>query len=78
MNSQLSSDLGVANDPKLRDALREDEGRIAARILSILESRSSKMAVLKLTGDPAQYFLDVVQNVIVLYQYFSHVSDLIH
>ncbi|KAJ7279128.1 kinase-like domain-containing protein [Mycena rebaudengoi] len=59
---KLSSDLGVADGPKLRDALREDEGRIATHILSILDSKSSKETVLKLDGDPAQYFLDVVQN----------------
>ncbi|KAJ7269803.1 hypothetical protein C8J57DRAFT_1066459, partial [Mycena rebaudengoi] len=47
---------------RLRDALREDEGRIETHILSILDSKSSKEAVLKLVGDPAQYFLDVVQN----------------
>ncbi|KAJ7233161.1 kinase-like domain-containing protein [Mycena rebaudengoi] len=61
---KLSSDLGVAGDPKLRDALREDEERIATHILSILDSQSSKESVLKLTGDAAQYFLDVVQNAI--------------
>ncbi|KAJ7233219.1 kinase-like domain-containing protein [Mycena rebaudengoi] len=43
------------------ETLREDEGRIATHILSILESKSSQ-TVLKLTGDPAQHFLDVVQN----------------
>ncbi|KAJ7229234.1 kinase-like domain-containing protein [Mycena rebaudengoi] len=59
---KLSSDLGAADDPKLRDALREDELRLAAHILAILESESSKKRVLKLDGDPAQYFLDVVQN----------------
>ncbi|KAJ7269797.1 hypothetical protein C8J57DRAFT_1607675 [Mycena rebaudengoi] len=45
-NPQLSSDLGVADDPKLRDALREDEGRIATHILSILDSESSKETAL--------------------------------
>ncbi|KAJ7288955.1 kinase-like domain-containing protein [Mycena rebaudengoi] len=59
---KLSSDLGAADDPKLRDALHEDERRLAAHIISILESESSKERVLKLDGDPAQYFLDVIQN----------------
>ncbi|KAJ7233205.1 hypothetical protein C8J57DRAFT_1146235, partial [Mycena rebaudengoi] len=59
---QFSSDLGVADDPGLRDALRKDEGQIATHILSILKSESSKEAVLKLQGDPAQYFLDLIQN----------------
>jgi hypothetical protein len=61
------SDLGVTDNPKLRDALREDEGRITAHIISVLESTSSQEAVLKLAGDPAQYFLDVVQNVVLFY-----------
>ncbi|KAJ7286749.1 kinase-like domain-containing protein [Mycena rebaudengoi] len=59
---KLSSDLGAADDPKLRGALHEDERRLAAHIIFILESESSKERVLKLDGDPAQYFLDVVQN----------------
>ncbi|KAJ7233312.1 kinase-like domain-containing protein [Mycena rebaudengoi] len=59
---QFSSDLSVADDPGLRDALRKDEGQIATHILSILKSESSKETVLKLQGDPAQYFLDLVQN----------------
>ncbi|KAJ7233192.1 hypothetical protein C8J57DRAFT_167844 [Mycena rebaudengoi] len=62
---KLSSEFGVADDPKVRDALREDERRLAAYILSILESKSSKESVFKLDGDPAQSFLDVVQNVAI-------------
>ncbi|KAJ7279149.1 hypothetical protein C8J57DRAFT_1305684 [Mycena rebaudengoi] len=60
---QMSSDLGVADDPKLREALREDEQRVAKRLVAILDSKSEKEAVLLLDGDSAQDFLDVVQNV---------------
>ncbi|KAJ7809654.1 hypothetical protein B0H13DRAFT_1527423, partial [Mycena leptocephala] len=47
---------------KLRDALREDEERIAKYLIAIMNSESDRAAVLRLEGDFAQYFLDVVQN----------------
>ncbi|KAJ7812121.1 hypothetical protein B0H14DRAFT_2377776, partial [Mycena olivaceomarginata] len=47
---------------RLRDALREDEQQIAAIILTIMNSGSERAAVLRLEGDFAQSFLDVVQN----------------
>ncbi|KAJ7206235.1 kinase-like domain-containing protein, partial [Mycena haematopus] len=50
------------DDPRLRYALREDEERIATSILAILNSGSERAAVLRLEGEPAQSFLDVVQN----------------
>ncbi|KAJ7226331.1 hypothetical protein C8J57DRAFT_1093354, partial [Mycena rebaudengoi] len=50
------------NDPKLREALREDEKRISGHLALILNSKSAKADVLKLDGDFAQSFLDVVQN----------------
>jgi hypothetical protein len=53
----------VDNDPKLREALREDEKRISEHLALILNSKSAKADVLKLDGDFAQSFLDVVQNV---------------
>ncbi|KAJ6570706.1 kinase-like domain-containing protein, partial [Mycena sp. CBHHK59/15] len=59
---QISADLGFADDVQVRNALREDEERIATHLLSILGSASAKEAVLQLEGDHAQYFLDVVQN----------------
>ncbi|KAF7326856.1 Kinase-like protein [Mycena venus] len=50
---ELSSKLGLANDPKLRAALRADEKRIAT---------ISHDSLLRLEGDSAQHFLDVVQD----------------
>ncbi|KAJ7229243.1 kinase-like domain-containing protein [Mycena rebaudengoi] len=44
---KLSSDLGSADNPKLRDALREDELRLAAHIPAILESESSESILLR-------------------------------
>ncbi|KAJ7883964.1 kinase-like domain-containing protein, partial [Mycena leptocephala] len=59
---QAATALRIFDNPRLRDALREDEERIAKSILSILSSESERAAVLKLEGDSAQNFLDVVQN----------------
>ncbi|KAJ7620553.1 hypothetical protein DFH06DRAFT_1010692, partial [Mycena polygramma] len=47
---------------KLRAALRTDEQRIAMRLMSIFTSESAQAAVLRLEGDSAQCFLDVVQG----------------
>ncbi|KAF7373453.1 Kinase-like protein [Mycena sanguinolenta] len=59
---ELSSQLGLANDPKLRAAQRTDDERIAANLISIFNSKDEEDVVLRLEGDPAQYFLDVVQE----------------
>ncbi|KAF7347172.1 Kinase-like protein [Mycena venus] len=59
---ELASDLGLANDLELRTALRIDEERIATLLLSILSSKSAEEVVLRLEGDSAQCFLDVVQS----------------
>ncbi|KAJ6463335.1 hypothetical protein C8R45DRAFT_516973 [Mycena sanguinolenta] len=59
---ELSSQLGLANDPNLRAAQRADDERIATILVSIFDSKDGEDAVLRLEGDPAQYFLDVVQE----------------
>ncbi|KAF7360366.1 Kinase-like protein [Mycena venus] len=59
---ELSTEMGLTNDPNLRTALRADEERIATTIVSILSSKSDEEAVLRLEGDSAQRFLDVVQD----------------
>ncbi|KAJ7239976.1 kinase-like domain-containing protein [Mycena haematopus] len=59
---ELSSQLGLGNDPRIRTALRADEERIAAFIVSILESKCALDGVLDLEGNSAQCFLDVVQD----------------
>ncbi|KAJ7226275.1 kinase-like domain-containing protein, partial [Mycena rebaudengoi] len=61
---QISSDLGITDDPKLREALHQDEQHVAKRLLTILDSKSEKEAVLLLDVDSAQDFLDVVQNML--------------
>jgi hypothetical protein len=63
MTTQAASDLGISSDPRLREALDEDETRIATHLMSILDSQAAKEAVLALEGDAAQHFLDVIQHV---------------
>ncbi|KAF7336171.1 Kinase-like protein [Mycena venus] len=59
---QMATTLGIYDNPGLRDALRKDEEQIAETIAAILNSGSELAAVLKLEGDCAQNFLNVVQN----------------
>ncbi|KAJ7778429.1 kinase-like domain-containing protein [Mycena metata] len=59
---ELSSTLGLDNDPGLRSALRADEERLAILIVSILNSKPVQDAVLKLDGDSAQSLIDVIQE----------------
>ncbi|KAJ6476335.1 kinase-like domain-containing protein [Mycena sanguinolenta] len=59
---QLSTELELTNDAKLRTAIRVDEERIATLLVSILISESDEDEVLRLEGDSAQNFLDVVQE----------------
>ncbi|KAJ6554035.1 kinase-like domain-containing protein, partial [Mycena vulgaris] len=47
---------------RLRNALRLDEEHMATVLVSIFESKSAEDIVLKLEGDSAQAFLDVVQE----------------
>ncbi|KAJ7145870.1 hypothetical protein C8R44DRAFT_552683, partial [Mycena epipterygia] len=44
----------------LRKALRRDRERIAALLVSIFDSKAAEDVVLRLEGDPAQCFLDVL------------------
>ncbi|KAF7373410.1 Kinase-like protein [Mycena sanguinolenta] len=60
---ELSSKLDLENDPRIRAALRADEERIAAFIVSLLDSKYALDGVLDLEGNSAQCFLDVVQDV---------------
>ncbi|KAJ7238778.1 hypothetical protein B0H12DRAFT_1237781 [Mycena haematopus] len=59
---ELSADLGLESDYKLPIALHRDEEGIATLLLSIFKSKYLEEAVLRLEGDSAQCFLDVVQN----------------
>ncbi|KAF8150400.1 hypothetical protein K438DRAFT_440945 [Mycena galopus ATCC 62051] len=54
--------LGLASDPDLRAAWRTDGERIATLLVSIFTSKSLVEAALRLEGDAAQHFLDVVQT----------------
>ncbi|KAF7340967.1 Kinase-like protein [Mycena sanguinolenta] len=59
---ELSADLGLSGDSKLRMALHRDGERIATLLVSIFTSEVLEEAVLCLEGDSAQRFLDVVQS----------------
>ncbi|KAJ7041214.1 kinase-like domain-containing protein [Mycena alexandri] len=59
---EISASLGLASDSNLRTSLRTDDERIAALLLSIFDSNDDTATVLDLEGDPAQCFLDVVQD----------------
>ncbi|KAJ7145875.1 kinase-like domain-containing protein [Mycena epipterygia] len=61
---ELSSELGLDNDPNLRKALRTDRERIAALLVSIFDSQSVEDVVLCLEDDSAQCFLDVVLDIL--------------
>ncbi|KAJ7646792.1 kinase-like domain-containing protein [Roridomyces roridus] len=62
--SSARLDLSDSDASGLRDVLRRDEKLIASRLLSILYSKADEDAVLRLEGDTAQSFLDVVQDTI--------------
>jgi hypothetical protein len=62
-STQISTQLNLTNDPKFRAALRADEEGIATILVSIFNSEPDEETVLRLEGDLAQYFLDVVQEV---------------
>ncbi|KAF7373350.1 Kinase-like protein [Mycena sanguinolenta] len=59
---ELSNELELTNDPNFRTAIRADEERIATVLMTILSSKSGEETVLRLEGDSAQHFLDVVQE----------------
>ncbi|KAJ7697232.1 kinase-like domain-containing protein [Mycena rosella] len=59
---QISSDLGVADDPQLKSALAEDKAAVADTLLDVLYSPGDEQAVLALEGDAAQSLLDIVQD----------------
>ncbi|KAJ7936916.1 hypothetical protein B0H13DRAFT_247671 [Mycena leptocephala] len=56
-------ELGLENDPGLREALRADEAHIATLLACVFDSRSEEEVALKLKGDAARCFIDVVQHV---------------
>ncbi|KAJ7157387.1 kinase-like domain-containing protein [Mycena filopes] len=59
---QFAAAIGIHGDAGLREALRQDEERLAEHIVRILNSDSDAAAVQNLEGDSAQIFLDVLQN----------------
>ncbi|KAJ7646740.1 hypothetical protein FB45DRAFT_180933 [Roridomyces roridus] len=61
---ELASKLDTSNALALLDALHRDEQRLAALLISIFDSEAEEDVVLRLEGDSAQSFLDVVQDAV--------------
>ncbi|KAF8143034.1 kinase-like domain-containing protein, partial [Mycena galopus ATCC 62051] len=61
---QLAHSLGISQDSRIPDALREDEERLGKYIMVILGSKSEQKAVLELDGQSAECFLDVAHNIL--------------
>ncbi|KAJ7202577.1 hypothetical protein GGX14DRAFT_317368, partial [Mycena pura] len=49
---------------ELREALREDDERLAASIMTTLESKAARTALLGLDGLSAQNAIDVIQDIL--------------
>ncbi|KAF8175252.1 kinase-like domain-containing protein [Mycena galopus ATCC 62051] len=60
----LAGELGLTDEPNLRYSLRADEAELVTHVISILDSKDAKEAVLSLEGDAAQCFIDVVQDIL--------------
>ncbi|KAF8155160.1 ankyrin repeat-containing domain protein [Mycena galopus ATCC 62051] len=61
----VSKDIvGLTDELNLRYSLRADEAELVTHVISILDSKDAKEAVLSLEGDAAQCFIDVVQDIL--------------
>jgi len=58
---QMSSELGVTEDPEMKTALNHDQTAVTDTLRSVLYSEALEQAVLALEDDAAQSFLDIVQ-----------------
>ncbi|KAJ7646809.1 kinase-like domain-containing protein [Roridomyces roridus] len=61
---QLASELNLYDDAGFKNRLRTDEQRVATLLGSIFDSKANEGMILRLQGDSAQVFLDVVQDAI--------------
>ncbi|KAK7055199.1 kinase-like protein [Favolaschia claudopus] len=61
---EIVSKLSLTNDSNLRAALRTDSERIATLLVTSFRSESEREAILNLSSDLAQCFLDVVQEIL--------------
>ncbi|KAJ6480431.1 kinase-like domain-containing protein [Mycena sanguinolenta] len=58
---ETSSDLGVADYPRLKAALEADEAALGDKVLEVLYCPSDEQAVLALEDNAAQSLLDIIQ-----------------
>ncbi|KAJ7442175.1 kinase-like domain-containing protein [Mycena galericulata] len=61
---EISSELGLANDPNFWDAFQTDEKHISVLFAWILGSKSQEEIIMSLEGDSAQGFLDAAQDAV--------------
>lgn len=59
----MASDIGLSDDPSLRDVLQKDEEHIFNALNWILQSEVDQRAVLCLQGDDAHSFMNLIQMV---------------
>ncbi|KAJ7623223.1 kinase-like domain-containing protein [Roridomyces roridus] len=61
---KISTILGVANELRLRDALKKDDRDIAELFKSVMTCDDHKQGVLRLKGESAQNCVDLIQDVL--------------
>jgi hypothetical protein len=64
--TKVASEIGVSDDPVLRDVLHKDEAYIFQALNRISQSEADQKAVLRLQGDDARCFLNLIQMVLAL------------
>ena len=67
----MAADRGLSGHAELREALREDDKRLATSIMTTLESKAARTALLRLEGLSAQNAIDVIQDVAFPFEFFG-------
>ena len=67
----MAADRGLSGHAELREALREDDKRLATSIMTTLESKAARTALLKLDGLSAQNAIDVIQDVAFPFEFLG-------
>ncbi|KAJ7886908.1 kinase-like domain-containing protein [Mycena leptocephala] len=61
---ELAAELRLTDESNLRHSMRADEAELVTHVMSILDSKATEKIVLSLEGDAAQFFIDVVQDIL--------------
>ncbi|KAJ7145909.1 kinase-like domain-containing protein [Mycena epipterygia] len=80
---KLASELGVIDNGKFQNALYNDAQHIVEHVVAVIQSPEATKAALKLEGESAMQFLDVVKNtlhgdILIIPEYRSRAGILIH